>query len=283
MAMLGKVVAEAALHAGGALVGCVQLDIGGGDADDFVVGNVQVHLAADAAIRADRAHDLVRMPDLLGREPLPRHHLEDRAGGANSDALSAPRTPRLVRVAVCADDDFGVFTAVSDVEHAHDLNVLARPHAARAQNTGRHVVADHRIAGALVARAQRQVAVLDGRRDDVVLHQIAFEFVARCAVQGWVPLSEKAENPFAVFNGGVRLGGHYHPVSDFGRAGRYELGLAFDRHQTNAAVADGGEFRIPAQSRDLDACTPGGIENGLIFTGGDLTPVNRQHRHAMYR
>src|SRR5258706_225976 len=78
ISMLGKVIPEAALHAGGALVGGVQLDVGGGDANDFVVGNVQVHLTADAAIRADRAHDLVRVSDLLGGDPLPRHHLLSR-------------------------------------------------------------------------------------------------------------------------------------------------------------------------------------------------------------
>src|SRR5437762_1537864 len=48
--MLGEIVAEPALHAGGTLVGCVQLDVGGGDADDLVVGDVQVDLAADAAV-----------------------------------------------------------------------------------------------------------------------------------------------------------------------------------------------------------------------------------------
>src|SRR6266576_5425772 len=86
--VLGEIVAEAALHAGRALVGCVQLDVGRGDAHDFVVGNVQVDLASDAAVRTDRAHDPLRMSDLLGREPLPRHHLEDRAGGTDADALS---------------------------------------------------------------------------------------------------------------------------------------------------------------------------------------------------
>src|SRR5438876_936287 len=43
VAVLREIVAEAALHAGGALVGGVQLDVGGRDADDLVVGNVQVH------------------------------------------------------------------------------------------------------------------------------------------------------------------------------------------------------------------------------------------------
>src|SRR6266566_1861713 len=98
VAVLQEIVAEAALHAGGALVGGVQLDVGGRDADDLVVGNVQVHLTADAAIRADRAHDLVRVSDLLGGEPLARHHLEDRAGGTDANTFAAPRAPGLVGV-----------------------------------------------------------------------------------------------------------------------------------------------------------------------------------------
>ena len=130
--MLGEIVAEPALHAGGTLVGCVQLDVGGGDADDLVVRNVQVDLAADAAVGTDRAHDLFRMSDLLGGEPLPRHHLKDRAGGTDADALAAPRAARLVGIPVRADDDFGVLAAKPDVEHAHDLNVLAGAHAAGA-------------------------------------------------------------------------------------------------------------------------------------------------------
>ena len=43
--MLREVIAEAALHAGGSLIRGVQLDVGRGDADDFVIGNVQIDLA----------------------------------------------------------------------------------------------------------------------------------------------------------------------------------------------------------------------------------------------
>src|SRR2546425_9284097 len=127
--MLGKVIPEAPLHAGGALIGGVQLDIGRSDADDFVVGDMQVHLTAHPAVWTDQAHDFVRVSDLLGREPLPRHDLEDRAGGTDANALAAPRASRAVGVAVRADDDFGVLAAVSDVErseeHTSELQSLA--------------------------------------------------------------------------------------------------------------------------------------------------------------
>jgi len=132
---------------------------------------------------------------------LPRHHLEDRAGGADAHALAAPRAPGLVGIPVGADDDFGVLTAVADIEHAHDLNVLAGAHAARAQDAGGHVVADHRVAGPLVSRAQRQIAALEGRRDDAVLHEIPLELVARVGptavaeMIGRVTLGKEAQHP----------------------------------------------------------------------------------------
>src|SRR5438552_1258740 len=269
VAMLREVVPEPPLHAGGPLVGCVQLDVGGGDAHDMVVGNVEVDLATYAAIRTNRAHHLLRMPDLLGREPLPRHHLEDRAGGTDADALAAPRTPRLVRVAVGADDDFGVLAAVSDVEHAYDLNVLARAHAAGAEDAGGHVVTDHRVARALVARAQGEVARLDRRRHDVVLHEVTLELVARVGpatvaeMIGGIALGEQTEHALAVFHRRVGLRGDHHPVGDFGGAGRNQLALALNRNQADAAVADGGEFGIPTERRDLDAGGSGGVANGL--------------------
>src|SRR2546422_8859492 len=137
--MLREVVAEAAFDARRALVGGVELDVGGRHADHFLVRDVQVDLAADAAVRAHRPDDALRMPHLLGREALPRHHLEDRPGGAYPDALPAPGTPRLVGIAVRPDDDLDVLAALGHVEHPHHLDVLARPHAARAQDAGAHV------------------------------------------------------------------------------------------------------------------------------------------------
>ena len=130
-------------------------------------------------------------------------------------------------------------------------------------------MADHRIAGPLVARAQWQIAVFDRRRDDVVLHQISFELVARgrpatiAEMIGRIALGEEAEHALAILDGGVRLRGHHHTVRNFGRAGRYELGLAFDRNQADATVAHDGQSGVPAERWNLDACLPGCIENGL--------------------
>jgi len=145
----------------------------------LVVGNVQVDLATDAAVRTNRADDFVRMADLLGCEALPRHHLEDRARRTDANALPAPGAPRFVRVPVRTDDDLRVLAPEAHVQYADHLDVFARAHAARAEDAGRHVMADHRVAGALVARAQRQVPGIEGGGDDAVLHEVALEFVAR--------------------------------------------------------------------------------------------------------
>jgi len=82
----------------------------------------------------------------------------------------------------------------------------------------------------------------EGRRDDLVLHEVALELVPRASVERWIPFAEKPENPFAVFDRGVRLGRHDHAIRDFCRAGWNQFGLAFDRDETDPTVADGGEF-----------------------------------------
>src|SRR5439155_18260492 len=129
--------------------------------------------------RADGTDFLVGVEDLLGREPLPRHHLEDRPRRAHPHALPAPRAPGLVRVTVRAHNDLRMLAALADVEHADHLYVLARPHAARAQDTGAHVVTDHGVARALVTVAEHQVTRRDGAGSDPVAHHVLFELVAR--------------------------------------------------------------------------------------------------------
>src|SRR5437773_709414 len=103
----------------------------------------------------------------------------DRARRAYAHTLAAPGAPRLVRVAVRADDDLGVLAPLAHVEHADHLNVLACPHAARAQNTGRHVVPDHRVAGPLVPMAQDEVALPEGGGNDPIPQDVLLELVER--------------------------------------------------------------------------------------------------------
>src|ERR1043166_1831178 len=108
---------------------------------------MDVDLASDAAVRTDRAHHSIGMPD-LARIKLPeRHHLEDRPGGADPDALTAPGAPGVIGVAVAPHDDLGVRAPLRHVEDAHLLDALAGADAAGAEHAARHVVADHHVAG----------------------------------------------------------------------------------------------------------------------------------------
>ena len=287
IAMLREVVTETPLHASRSLVGRVQFDVGGRDPNEGVTGDVQIDLATDAAVGADRPHDLLGVPDLLGREALARHHLEDRARRADANTLATPGTPRFVGVAVRAHDDLGMLAAEAHVQHADDLDVLAGAHAARAQDAGRHVVPDHRIAGPLVARAQRQVAIHDRARHHVVLHEVALELVPRVRattvsqVIGRIPLREEPQHALAVLDRRVRLRRNDHLLGDFRRARGDEFGLALDGDQTDAAVADDGELGIPAEGRDLDAGRSSGIEDSLVRRGGNGPSVDQELRHVL--
>ena len=283
--VLGEVVAEATLHARRPLIRGVELNVGGRHAGDLPAGDVQVDLAADAAIGADGAHDPLGGADLLVGEALQGQGLEDRASGTDAHALAAPRAAGLVGVAVGAHDDLRVLAAPRDIEHADHLDVDARPHAARAEDAGRHVVADHRIAGALVAAADRQIAAGERRRLDAVADYVLLELVARlraaavAQMVARIALEQQAQHPAAVLDGGVGFGGHHHPVGHLGRACRQQLRLAFHGYEADAAIADDGELGIPAQRGDVDAGRARGVEDRRVGSGGERAAVDGEAGH----
>src|SRR3989454_9102710 len=134
-----------------------------------------------------------------------------RARRAYPHTLAAPRAARLVRVAVRAHDDLGVLTPLAHVQHADHLDVLARPYAARAQDARAHVVPDHRVAGPLVAMAQHEVALPEGRGTDPIAHDVLLELVASLrSASAAVPqvltriaLEQQPEHALAGFDGGM--------------------------------------------------------------------------------
>src|SRR2546429_1364733 len=284
--MFGEIVAEATLHARRALVGGVELDVGRGDAYDLVARDVQVHLTPDAAVGAHRPDRALRPADLLRREPLPRHHLENGAGGAHTDALTAPGAARLVGIAVRAHDDFGVLAPLRHVQHADHLHVLARADAARAEDTGAHIVPDHRVARALVAVTQRQVAPPERAGRDAVAHHVALELVAGRGpaavpqVVSGIALQQQPQHSLAVLDRGMGFGLHDHAVRHLGRAGRQQLRLALDRHEADPAVADDGQLGIPAQRGDVDdPRVAGRVEDRVLGVSRDPAAVDRERGH----
>jgi len=80
-----------------------------------------------------------------------------------------------------------------------------------------------------------------------------------------IALGEESEHALTVFDGGVRLRRHHHPVGDLRRACGDELRLAFDGDETNPAIADDRQGGIPAERGDLDASGSRGIEDGVAF------------------
>src|SRR6185503_1320725 len=159
-------------------------------------------------------------------------------------------------------------------------------HAAGAQNAGRHVLADHLIAGALVARAQRQIAIDLRRRHDVVVDEIALELVARIGattvaqVLGGIALGEEAQDTFAVLHRGMGLRGDDHTVGHLRGAGGNQLWLPLDRHEADATVADDGELWVPTKCRYLDARVSGSIEDRLTLFRSERTTVDLYRRHT---
>ena len=288
--VLREIVAEPTLDARRALVRRVQLDVRGRDADHLAVRHVEIDLTTDAAVRADRANGSFGMADLVGREPLARHRLEDGAGRTHPDALAAPRAARLVGVPVGTDDDLGVLAPLADVEHADHLDVLAGPDAPGAEDAGAHVVPDHRVAGALIAMTERQVAITHRRRDDSVTDDVAFELVARpgppphrTAVPQVIPgvaLEQQAEHALAVLDCRVRLRVHDHPIGDLRGARRQELALSFHGHEADPAVTHVRQLGIPAQGGDVrDSRGARGLENRLFGIGGNRAAVDGEGRH----
>ena len=242
-------------------------------------------MATDAAVRADGADDALGAADLGGSEALPRQCLEDGSGGAYAYALAAPRTARLVGIAVGTDDDLGVLAPPRHVENADHLDVGARPDAPRTQDAGGHVVADHRVAGPLVAAAQREVAAGERRGVDAVPRHVLLELVpgprpaAVAQMLGGIALEQQPQHTAAVLHGGVRLGRYHHAVGHFCRARRQELGLPVHGHETDATVAHDGQLGIPAQRGNLDARRAGGVEDRRVGVRSEGAAVDGEGGH----
>src|SRR5262245_42237090 len=149
---------------------------------------------------------------VTGRRP--QCHGDDVVDGArraHAHALAAPRAPRVLRVSISTDDDLCVSAAIRDVEHAHDLNVLACPHAARAEDAEIHVVLDDGITVALVAESERKLSAPLG--GDVVAANQLLELIAVAAsgdVVDWVPLEEHAEHSLSTLHRSDGLGRYDH-------------------------------------------------------------------------
>ena len=275
-----EIESEASLHARGSNVRGRLFYPGTLHALDVVAAHLEIELAADGAVRAHAAHLPHRLTQRLRPHLREWDDVVDRAGGAHAHAFAAPGAPGVLGIPVRADDDLGVLAAKAGLEHADHLNVLARAHAARAQNTRGHVVLNERIALAFVALAQAKRRTLIGGH--VVAPHVFLELVARTARRNLfnrIPLEEHAEHGLTSLHGRVRFGGDLLTVRCLRGARRDELGCAFDRDETNAAVADDRKLRVPAQRWHRDAHRAGSLEDRGAFRHRHFTSVDRERGH----
>jgi hypothetical protein len=190
----------------------------------------------------------------------------------------------MVRVPIATDDDPCVRAAFGDVENPDFLNVLAGSNAARAEDAPAHVMLDHDVAGAFIARPEREGVVRgDG---DIVIHDVALEFVlGPCPAPigqmvAGVALEKEFENGTATGDGLWTIGVHRHPIGRWCSACWEEFRIALDTHQADPAISHGRELGVPTQCRYLDAGATGGIQNAVTGCERNMLAVERQGPHT---
>ncbi len=247
---------------------------------DLIVADLEIELAPHRAVGADRAHLGGRRLHRPGAELRHREDVVDRPRRADPHALPAPGAPRMFRVPVRPHDDLRMLPPRRHLQHPDHLDLLARPHAAGAEDAGRHVVRDDRVRRAFVPRAERELPRAR-ERHLVAVHQ-RLELVPpviRRDLLDRVALQQHRQDRLAVLHCPLRFRRDDHPVGRRRRAGREEFVGAFDRDEADAAVAGRRELRIPAEGRDIDAECACGVEDRRALGGGAGPAVDREVRH----
>src|SRR6267142_2831907 len=133
--MIHKRMTEAPFDAEELAVQTVDIAIARDDAHQLATARAERHLAAVGTIRAGGN----RLGQFPGASLMPIGSIEQRAGGADFDAVAALRTVQ--PAAVCADDRVGAATARFDRVLAHPLVTDAR--ATLTKNAALRIVSDH--------------------------------------------------------------------------------------------------------------------------------------------
>ena len=132
---------------------------------------------------------------------------------------------------------------------------------------------------------ERQRALQDARRllpvAERVLLQVArdvdagraLELAGRQAVRV-VVAEDELEHHAAVLDDALGVGGDDHPLLDLRPAADRRVVAALDLDRADAAGAVGGELRLVAQRRDLDAQDAAGLEDRLAVLDLELPAVD---------
>ncbi len=138
--MVDEIEAEPSLDAEAALVGLLIRPVAG-DLDDPVVVDVEIHLAADAAVGAGRL-DLLDFPGTSGEAGLLEGDGPDRAG---IGAFAAEIAVGIDIVGIEGRTDLGPGAAHGEIENLVDLDLVAGPDAAAAEDAFVEIPLDHGV------------------------------------------------------------------------------------------------------------------------------------------
>ena len=238
--------------------------------DAVVVVHLRLDSAAHAAVRASCA-------DRLG-DAQRRAFDFNRARGTDRKALPAGGTDRLDEVSVRECSDPALRPCSQHIDCADELMpVLARLHAALAEDAALHSDVEDRIAGvhrfALPARpARRSDAVLiggDGELAVVLAMPGAVGFVgkhSKCKLQHAAPHRLRFG----------RIRPNAHPVRRRHGARRRIASHAFDLHKAGAAGAYRLHIRIFAELRYVCPRPIYGVQHGCALIHGDIVSVDSE-------
>src|SRR5947209_5755908 len=278
-AVLHELVAEAALDAEVALGDVVV--VRRGDVDDLVVLHVQLEVAADAAVRADRRDDVLVLGIPGAGDALVVLRLRhQRTGRADGDAVAAVHARRLGQLDIELGRDVGVEAAARDRDRERVLVVLA---------AGRDALVTE---DALVVIAHVEVVVdldlmLDARRlraEAGRVRAVLLDVGERLRRGGEVDRrAEQLEHETAREPHPLRVGVHDHSFLGLARARRHKRARALDLDDAHAAHVHRRE-RVPVtQRRRLDAEHPAGIEDRRALEHAHRLPVDGQLDHLLRR
>jgi hypothetical protein len=245
----------------------------------YVVGQ----RAPDAAVRADRVDrlELLARPDRHVADRL----VDDRAGRARRHAFAARHARGLAHRVVQVERDPRRVPLAGAADHVVALDVVARSHAAVAQDARVVVDRDHRVGVVLTAAAPvREVVALDA----VAPHQheqlvVGGGRLLRVLADRRLVDEQQLGEHRALELDALRRRLDLHPVLAGTHARGREHARA-DVDHAHAADPDGVVALVVAEHGDLDARVLRGVVDGRPLVDGHLATVDGEgHRPGFSR
>ena len=254
-----KLVGEAPLDAEASPVGGAVAAVGG-DLHDLSVIDIEVELAAHAAIGAGRA-DLLDLPGASLEAAL---LVDDGPRGAVLHALAAEDAGGLDVILVEGRAHLHAVAALGEIEHLVDLDLVAASDAAPAEHALVEIALDHRVRGVqgIAGGVDLEAGLFDAQTINKVL-QLALPvgLALQAVVVARGPDELHHHLPRLDDPGGVRP--DLHAGACRHGAGSHEISRALLLNDTDAAGAHKGRSGEVAERGDVKAILFCYVENGL--------------------